>query len=201
VTSLIIALGMLCVPGDDASAALARRLQKLRAEVSRSVVAIEVERETDPDGRGTRGPVAAHEDYYNRPKGPTSGVIYGADGFILTSYFNISGGLKKEGIKVTLADGKEHVAELLGFDEARDIALLKISATGLPVLPKADYSKLAQGLFVALVGRSPDKEIPTINLGILSAMNRMEKTAVQTDAEMNYGNAGGALVTLSGELV
>ncbi len=200
-TALLLALGLLGVPDDDASAALARRLQKLRSEVSKSVVAIEVERETDPDGRGARGPVAAHEDYYNRPKGPTSGVIYEADGFILTSYFNISGGLKKNGIKVTRWDGKEFVAELLGFDEQRDIALLKIDATGLPVLPRADFAKLAQGLFVALVGRSPDKENPTINLGILSAMNRMEKTAVQTDAEMNYGNAGGALVTLAGELV
>jgi len=198
---LALAPGLLGAPDDDASAALARRLQALRAEVARSVVAIEVERETDPDGHGARGAVAAHEDYNNRPKGPTSGVVYEADGLILTSYFNISGGLKKDGIKVTLAGGKECVAELLGFDEARDIALLKIDAKGLPVLPKADYARLAQGLFVALVGRSPDKENPTINLGILSAMNRMEKAAVQTDAEMNYGNAGGALVTLKGELV
>lgn len=189
------------LPADDAASALARRLQKLRAEVGKSVVAIEVERETDPDGRGSRGPVAAHEDYNNRPKGPTSGVIYEADGFILTSYFNVSGGLKKDGIRVTLASGKEVPGELLGFDEQRDIALLKIAEKGLPVLPRADAAKLSQGIFLGLVGRSPDKENPTINLGILSALNRMNKTAVQTDAEMNYGNAGGALVTLSGELV
>ncbi|HXX95425.1 MAG TPA: trypsin-like peptidase domain-containing protein, partial [Planctomycetota bacterium] len=200
-TALLLALGVLCVPDDDAAQALARRLQKLRGEISRSVVAIDVERETDPEGRGSRGAVSAHEDYYNRPKGPTSGVIYGADGFILTSYFNVSGGLKKDGIKVTLGDGRELVAELLGFDEDRDIALLKVAATGLPVLPKADTPKLAQGLFVALVGRSPERDNPTINLGILSAMNRMERSAVQTDAEMNYGNCGGALVTLGGELV
>jgi S1-C subfamily serine protease len=197
---VLLALAVL-VPGDDAAAALARRLQKIRAEVSRSVVAIEVDRETDPDGRGARGPVAAHEDYYNRPKGPTSGVIYESDGFILTSYFNVSGGLKKDGIRVTLWNGKEVPGELLGFDEQRDIALLKIAEKGLPVLPKADLSKLTQGHFLALVGRSPDRENPTINLGILSALNRMNKTAVQTDAEMNYGNAGGALVTLTGELV
>ncbi len=194
--SLLLAVGLLAQADE-----LAQLLRKLRAEVGKSVVAIEVERETDPDGRGGRGAVAQHEDYYNRPKGPTSGVVYESDGFILTSYFNISGGLKKDGIKVTLWDGKECAAELLGFDEQRDIALLKIAETGLPALPKADYAKLAQGLFVALVGRSPDKENPTINLGILSAMNRMEKAAVQTDAEMNYGNAGGALVNLKGELV
>lgn len=197
----LLALLALAPAGDDPAAALARRLQKLRAEVSKSVVAIEVERDTDPDGRGARGPVAAHEDYYNRPKGPTSGVIYEADGFILTSYFNVSGGLKKDGIRVTLWNGKELTAELLGFDEQRDIALLKVEEKGLPVLPKADFSKLSQGMFLGLVGRSPDRENPTINLGILSALSRMNKTAVQTDAEMNYGNAGGALVTFSGELV
>jgi len=194
--SLLLAVGLLAQSDD-----LAQLLRKLRTEVGRSVVAIEVQRETDPDGHGGRGAVAQHEDYYNRPKGPTSGVIYEADGFILTSYFNISGGLKKDGIKVTLASGKECSAELLGFDEQRDIALLKIAEKGLPALPKADYSKLSQGLFVVLVGRSPDKENPTINLGILSAMSRMEKAAVQTDAEMNYGNVGGALVNLRGELV
>lgn len=199
--SLLLAIGLFGAQADDASAALARLLQKLRADVSKSVVAIEIDRESDPDGRAGRGAVSAHEDYFNRPKGPTSGVLYEADGFILTSYFNISGGIRKDGIKVTLWNGKEYVAELFGFDEERDIALLKIAEKGLPALPKADYSKLAQGLFVALVGRSPDKENPTINLGILSAMNRMNKAAVQTDAEMNYGNAGGALVTLKGELV
>jgi S1-C subfamily serine protease len=54
---------------------------------------------------------------------------------------------------------------------------------------------------VALLGRSPDPAHPTVNVGILSALSRMNKTAVQTDAEMNYGNAGGALVTLKGELI
>jgi S1-C subfamily serine protease len=160
-----------------------------------------VELERYPDGQLGRGAVAAHEDYYNRPKGPTSGVIYESEGFILTSYFNVSGGLKKNGLKVTLWDGREVPGELLGFDEQRDIALLKIPEKGLPELPRADPAKLGQGLFAALVGRSPDKGTPSVNLGILSAMNRMNGSAVQTDAEMNYGNAGGALVTLQGELI
>ncbi|HEV3029893.1 MAG TPA: PDZ domain-containing protein, partial [Planctomycetota bacterium] len=73
--------------------------------------------------------------------------------------------------------------------------------TELPVLPRADYGKLRQGTLVALLGRSPDPGQVTVNLGILSALNRMSKLSVQTDAEMNYGNAGGPLITMSGELI
>ena len=197
--TLALALAFLC-PQEE-SVSLARHLRTLREQVARSVVAIDVQRTADPDGQFSRGQFSEHADYYNRPKGPTSGVIYEADGLILTSYFNVSGEIRKEGIKVTLANGKEYVAELLGFDEQRDVALLKIAEKDLPVLPKADPNAVGQGTFVAVVGRSPDKAIPTINLGIVSAVNRMNKAAVQTDAEMNYGNAGGALVTMKGELV
>lgn len=197
--TLALALAVL-VPQEE-SVSLARHLRQLRERVARSVVAIEVQRTADPDGQVARGQFAEHADYYNRPKGPTSGVVYEPDGLILTSYFNVSGEIRKDGIKVTLWDGRECPAELLGFDEQRDIALLKIGETGLPVLPKADPAGVTQGTFVAIVGRSPDKSVPTVNLGIVSALHRMNKAAVQTDAEMNYGNAGGALVTMKGELV
>ncbi len=178
-----------------------RVLQSLRERVGPSVVAIEAVRESDPEGEGGGGPLAAHRDYFSRPRGPASGVIYEPDGFIVTSGFNVSGVLRKDGLKVTLHDGREFAAELRGCDAKRDIALLKIGAKDLPALPKADFSALGQGSFVAVVGRSPDKRSPTVNAGILSALNRMDGTAVQTDAAMNYGNAGGALVTLKGELV
>ncbi len=189
---------LLLLGGDDP---LAPVLARLRESVGKAVVAIEVEREKDPDGITGSGAVSQHRDYYNRPKGPTSGVIYEADGIILTSRFNVSGTIRKNGLKVTLWDGRQLEGTLLGTDEERDIAMVRIDAKGLPVLPRADYAKLYQGKLVALVGRSPDPASPTVNLGILSAMSRMNKTAVQTDAEMNYGNAGGALVTLQGELV
>jgi len=195
--SLLLAY-LLATVGDDP---LAATLAKLRQTVGKSVVAIEVERDSDPDGITGSGAVAQHRDYYNRPKGPTSGVIYEAGGFILTSRFNVSGGIRKNGLKVTLWDGRQVPGELLGTDEQRDIALIKIAETELPVLPRADYGTLRPGTLVALIGRSPDPGQATINFGILSALSRMSKMSVQTDAEMNYGNAGGALVTLKGELV
>ena len=195
--SLLLAVVLLAAGDDPLAATLAR----LRQTVGKCVVAIDVERDSDPDGITGSGAVAQHRDYYNRPKGPTSGVIYEADGYILTSRFNVSGGIRKNGLKVTLWDGRQVAGELLGTDEQRDIALVKIAEENLPVLPRADYGKLKQGTLVALLGRSPDPAQATINLGILSALNRMSRMSVQTDAEMNYGNAGGALVTMRGELV
>jgi serine protease Do len=193
--SLLLAL--LCTLGDDPMAPV---LAKLRETAAKSVVAIDVEREADPDGITGSGAVAQHRDYYNRPKGPTSGVIY-EDGFVLTSRFNVSGTIRKNGLKVTLWDGRQLQGELVGSDEQRDIALVRIDAKDLPVLPRADAAAVGQGTFVALLGRSPDRSHSTVNVGILSATSRMNKTAVQTDAEMNYGNVGGPLVTLKGELV
>ena len=186
---------------DTTAEAVATTLAALRERVGRSVVALEMDRDEDPEGKMARGALAAHTDYYNRPKGPTSGVIYSADGYILTSAWNVSGTLRKGTLRATLWDGRELPATLLGVDERIDAALLKVDADGLPVLPKADLGKLGQGAFLALVGRSPDKTAPTVNFGILSAMDRHRKVSVQTDAEINYGNCGGALVTPRGELV
>ncbi len=195
---MTLLLALLLVQDDGPSAAaVARVLQALREKVGKSVVAIEVDRETDPEGRTGGGSFGTHKDYYNRPKGPTSGTVIDEGGFILTSYFNVSGKLRR--IVVTAWDGKEHDAELLGFDQSRDVALLKIDRKDLPTLPAA--KEIRQGDFVAVVGRSPDKSTPTINHGIVSATMRQKGTAFQTDAELNYGNVGGPLVTLRGELV
>jgi len=194
---MTLLLALLLTLGDDPMAPL---LAKLRETAAKSVVAIDVEREADPDGITGGGAVSQHRDYYNRPKGPTSGVIY-EDGFVLTSRFNVSGTIRKNGLKVTLWDGRQVPGEFIGSDEQRDIGLVRIDVKGLPVLPRADASAIGQGTFVALLGRSPDRSHATVNVGILSATSRMNKTAVQTDAEMNYGNVGGPLVTLKGELV
>jgi serine protease Do len=176
-------------------------LAALRERVAKSVLALDVDRSEDPDGRMGRGALASHSDYYNRPKGPVSAVVWDAEGHVITSAFNVSGTIRKGGLRATLPDGRVVEAALLGSDEERDVALLKIEGAGLAPLPRADWASLAQGSFVALVGRSPDRSNPTLNLGVLSALNRMRGTAVQSDAETNYGNAGGALVTLRGELV
>lgn len=186
---------------DTTAEAVAKTLASLRETAGRAVVALEMERDEDPEGRMARGALAAHTDYYNRPKGPTSGVIYAAEGLILTSAWNVSGTIRKGTLRATLWDGRELPATLLGWDERIDVALLKIEAAGLPVLPRAELAKLGQGSFVAMIGRSPEKGSTTVNLGILSAMDRHRRASLQTDAEINYGNCGGALVSLRGELI
>jgi S1-C subfamily serine protease len=193
---VIAALVLLLAQDGDAAA-----LEALRARVGASVLALDVDRSEDPEGKMGRGALAAHSDYYNRPKGPVSAVVWDAEGHVVTSAFNVSGTIRKGGLRATLPDGRVVEAALLGSDEEKDVALLKVAAAGLRPLVRADLSTLAQGSFVALVGRSPDRAQATLNLGVLSAFQRMRGTAVQSDAETNYGNAGGALVTLRGELV
>jgi serine protease Do len=188
---------LLLVQDEATTAQVAKVIQALRDKAAKSVVAIEVDRDSDPDGRTGSGGHGTHGDYYNRPAGPTSGTVIDEGGFILTSYFNVSGKVKK--IAVTIWDGREFEAELFGFDQARDVALLKIDCKELPVLPHA--KELKQGDFVVVVGRSPDKGNPTVNHGIVSATMRQRGTALQTDAELNYGNVGGPVVNLRGELL
>jgi S1-C subfamily serine protease len=182
---------------NSTSAAMARALMEVREKVVKSVVAIEVDRESDPEGRTGSGPSSTHKDYYNRPSGPTSGTVIDEEGYILTSYFNVSGKIRR--IVVTAWDGVEQEAELLGFDQSRDVALLKIDRKDLSPLSMA--KEYRQGDFVVIVGRSPDKRLPTLNHGILSATTRQKGTAVQTDAELNYGNVGAPLVNLKGALI
>ncbi len=190
-------LAVLLVQGDDSTASFAKVLRAVKDKVAPCVVAIDVTRTADPDGKGASG--GGNRDYYERPGGPTSGTVWTDDGYILTSWFNVSGDVKK--IVVTMHDGKQYEAKRLGYDEAKDVALLKIEAKNLQALPKAKFDELKQGDFVAIIGRSPDREVVTLNQGILSALGRFKGSAVQTDAELNYGNVGGPLVTLKGELI
>lgn len=174
-----------------------RLLQKLREKAAHSVVAIEVDRTSDPQGKTGSGSHGSHRDYYNRPIGPTSGTVISKGGYILTSWFNVSGKIRK--IIITAWDGKTAEAKLLGYDQTKDIALLQIPRTDLPPLPAARTYR--QGDFAIIIGRSPDPLRPTVNVGIVSATNRWQGTAVQTDAELNYGNVGGPLLNLQGELI
>ena len=181
----------------------AQELRAIRDKVAPSVVAIEVVRrsgeDADPEGRTGSGAAGTHEDYYNRPQGPSTGTVYSADGYILTCAFNVSGDVIK--ITVITPDGKRHDAKRIGWDGKLDVALLKIDAKDLKPLAPAKLEDAKQGDFVCVIGRAPEPASPTINLGILSALNRQEGTAVQSDAEINYGNSGGPMVNLAGELI
>ncbi|HEY3227144.1 MAG TPA: trypsin-like peptidase domain-containing protein [Planctomycetota bacterium] len=198
--ALALVLGALPARAQDPLAEeMAKAIRAVRDSAGKSVVAIEVIRGEDPEGETGSGPAGAHKDYYNRPAGPVTGTILSADGFILTTAFNVSGEVKR--ITVTTPDGRRHEAKRLGADRKLDIALLKIDAKDLPLLPRAKPGEARVGDFVCVIGRGPDPAALTVNQGILSALGRRSGTAVQTDAEVNYGNVGGPLVTMTGEWI
>ncbi len=135
-----------------------------------------------------------------------SGVIVSADGFVLTNNHVIGDdrGLRVEGleIKVTLPDGRELEATIVGTDEATDLALVKVEATGLTPMPWGDSSKLRIAEWVLAIG-NPYQFNQSVSLGIVSALARPEQFVdfIQTDAAINPGNSGGPLINARGELV
>lgn len=172
---------------------------RLRERVRACVAALEVVRDADPEGQGPTGAAGSGRDYYHRPKGPCTGTLIDADGWIATSYFNVSGTIRK--ITVTTSDRRRHPAELKGYDVPQDVAFLKVEASGFSVPSVADPVNLSQGTFCAVMGCAPDPDVPTLTWGVLSALHRFKDSAVQTDAEMNYGNVGGPLVDVEGRVI
>jgi len=183
----------------DYHIALGNLAVKIRERVSKSTVAIFVERSDDPEGEGPEGKSEIKGDYTRRPKGPCTGVIIEPNGFIITSRFNVSPTIKK--ITVQTHKGKKYDAEVLGNDEGLDIALLKIKAKNLPVLKWKMEKDINFGDLVFLLGRAPDPASPTITFGIISAKNRIGNRAYGIDAELNYGNTGGPVVSIEGKLI
>ena len=138
--------------------------------------------------------------------GSGSGVIIREDGYIVTNNHVIDGATE---IEVTLNNNEKYSATLVGTDPATDIALLKVDAKGLPFIPFADSDKLRLGEWVIAIG-SPYDLRSTITAGIVSAKGRSMpnysgefkiESFIQTDAAVNPGNSGGALVDKAGRLV
>lgn len=140
-------------------------------------------------------------------KGSGSGVIIREDGYIVTNNHVVANATN---VTVTLNDNKKYTAKVIGTDQATDVALIKIDATGLPVLQFADSDKLRLGEWVLAIGSPLGEQLrSTITAGIVSAKGRSMSSGgefkiesfIQTDAAVNPGNSGGALVNKSGELV
>lgn len=141
--------------------------------------------------------------------GSGSGVIISTDGYIITNNHVIDGA---NDLEITLNDNRKFKAKLIGADESADIALIKIDAKDLPVIPFGDSEKLKVGEWVLAVG-NPFNLTSTVTAGIVSAKGRgipsmrsngpamKIESFIQTDAAVNPGNSGGALVNTKGELV
>ena len=165
--------------------------------ISPSVVAVTVKRKTAAPVRpSTPQPERLP---FVRGNGPVTGVILTSDGCIITSLFNVTG--EVESIKVKLPDGTDVDARLLGSDKARNIALLKVDARGLPVPEMVDAKTVKVGQWVLTLGRSFPGTSANVSLGIVSATNRIAGRAIQTDAAVGPGNYGGAMADVEGRLV
>lgn len=134
-----------------------------------------------------------------------SGVIISENGYIATNHHVIEGG---DEIMVLMEDGHEYEAKLIGSDPSTDLALLKVAAKGLPHLKFGDSDSLMVGEWVLAIG-NPFRLYSTVTAGIVSAKSRniniLDETGIesfiQTDAAVNPGNSGGALVDTRGQLM
>ena len=131
-----------------------------------------------------------------------SGVLISDDGYIVTNNHVVEGA---DELTVTLTDNREFSARVIGTDKTTDLALIKIEGSKLPTLPIGDSDKLKIGEWVIAVG-NPFGLNNTVTAGIVSAKARSlyangVESFIQTDAAINAGNSGGALVNTQGELV
>ncbi len=133
-----------------------------------------------------------------------SGVVVSADGYVVTNSHVVGNDVRT--VSLALPNRREIRGQIVGTDSMTDIALLKVEARGLPVVPWGDSSNLKVGEWVLAIG-SPFQLSQTVTLGIVSAVGRANvgfadyEDFIQTDAAINPGNSGGALVNARGELV
>ena len=133
-----------------------------------------------------------------------SGVVISANGYVVTNNHVLGDDVAE--VTVTIGDRREMRATIVGVDSWTDLALLKVDAAALPVIPWGDSSKLKVAEWVMAVGM-PYSLSQTVTLGIVSALGRANvgiaayEDFIQTDAAINPGNSGGALINSRGELI
>jgi serine protease Do len=152
---------------------------------------------------GGRMPQGQAQPRSQRATSLGSGVVVTQDGYILTNNHVVEGATD---VKVSFADKEEYPAKIVGTDKYTDVAVLKIDKTGLTTLPFADSAHAQVGDVVLAIGE-PFGLGSTVTMGIISAKGRAGlgierfEDFIQTDASINRGNSGGALIDTRGDLV
>jgi Do/DeqQ family serine protease len=196
------------VPSEDFVYASENTLNSV-VHVTTKVVTTQFHR--DPFYEFFYGPGAGGKEFKQFGSGSGSGVIVSSDGYVVTNYHVIEDASE---IEVTLNDNRKYKAKIVGTDPSTDIAVLKIEESGLQAVPIGDSDELHIGEWVLAVG-NPFNLTSTVTAGIVSAkarninlLSERSKTDIvpiesfiQTDAAVNPGNSGGALVNTKGELV
>jgi len=165
----------------------------------------------EPRGRPERPDERSFEDFFKRffdesqrrpVRAAGSGFVLNSNGFIVTNNHVVE---NASDIQVKLGDGRELPAKVVGRDAKTDLALLKVDATGLPVIPLGDSTALQVGEPVMAIGNPFGLE-QTVTTGIVSATGRVIGSGpydnfIQTDASINPGNSGGPLINVRGEVI
>ncbi|MFI4933085.1 MAG: S1C family serine protease [Caulobacterales bacterium] len=155
----------------------------------------------------TAGPAVVHiaASTAKGPRGAGSGVVFAPDGYLITNSHVIAGATR---LSATLTDGRRFEASVVGADPATDLAVLRLSAAGLPHALFGSSSRLRVGQLVVAIG-NPMGFQATVTAGIVSALGRtlrapngrLIESVIQTDAPLNPGNSGGPLVDGAGRVV
>jgi serine protease Do len=158
----------------------------------------------EPDGQAPGQGRGGRRQLPRMPQqeGLGSGVIVSADGYILTNNHVVNGA---DAIKVSLNDGREFTAKVVGSDPKSDLAVIKVDAKDLPAITFSDSEKVEVGDRVLAIG-NPFGIGQTVTSGMVSALGRATlgldyEDFIQTDAAINPGNSGGALIDVKGRLV
>jgi serine protease Do len=185
---------------------------RLARELKPAVVNISTKRAAEaPEGMSPFGDDERFNQFFkhffgNQPRRPArslgSGFVINPDGHIVTNNHVVDGATE---IKVKLSDGRELPAKVVGRDAKTDLALLKVEATGLPVIPLGNSGELQVGESVMAIGNPFGLE-QTVTTGIVSATGRVigegpYDNFIQTDASINPGNSGGPLISTRGQAV
>ncbi len=186
-------------------------------KVSSSVVVIEVESAPTADPQSSAQML---QNFFQDPSGfdslppgmtpganQGSGFIMTSDGYILTNNHVLEGGDRGQ-VRVTLLDGREFPASIVGVDPSSDLAVIKVEANDLPVIEMGDSDKVRVGEFAFAIGAPYDLRY-TFTFGIVGATGRTKlvptnpdyEEYIQTDASINPGNSGGPLVDIDGRVI
>jgi serine protease Do len=164
------------------------------------VVRIETIGGAPPVRRSEEGGEETVSTVYRQTDGPTTGVIWSADGYIVTSSFNFLRDPRI--ITATLADGRRLLATLVARDEPARLALLKVQPDSpLPVARPVERAELRVGQWALVGGFGFGSREPAMSVGVVSGLDRMAGLAVQTDARISPANYGGPLIDLEGRVI
>jgi serine protease Do len=194
---LALAVLPLRAADDDPEALRDKAIQAAVAKAAPFIVQIETAGGADMIVSGGQGKPVIRKGH-----GPTSGVVVGADGFVITSSFNFVN--KPTDIFVTVPGQQQRfVAKVAGRDTTRMLTLLKIEANNLPVPTATPKAEVKVGQTALALGRAYDAidRMPNLSVGIVSAVNRLWGKAIQTDAKISPANYGGPLIDLQGRVM